>query len=75
MKHVIHVSKFSNQAPIWWMNFLRSLPLIKSNSAFHSMINTNLKKWNAVYLEHSVERPTIIFDTEKDAAIFIFKWS
>lgn len=75
MKTIFQVSKFTNMSPNWWVNFLQSLPLTKSNFAFHALINENLKKWNAVYLDKSVRTPTIVFDTEKDATMFILRWS
>lgn len=67
-----HVSKFTNLSPKWWLNFLQSLPLPTKNS--NALINENLKKWNAFYLDRSIET-TLIFDTEKDATMFILRWS
>lgn len=74
MNTKFQVSKFTNLSPKWWLNFLQSLPLTANN--FHPLINENLKKWNAVYLDCcSVETPTVVFDTEKDATMFILRWS
>lgn len=73
MNTKFRVSKFTNLSPKWWLNFLQSLPLTTNN--FHALINETLKEWNAVYLDHSVETPTVVFDTEKDATMFILRWS
>lgn len=75
MKSSFTLSRFTHECPRWWINFLQSLPYTSSDLPYSSLVSKNLKKWNAIYLDQVTSTPTLMFDTEKDATMFILRWS
>lgn len=72
---VFHVGRYTTEGPVWWFKFLNaSIPLI-GGATWEERLADTLKSYNAIYISQIDSRPTLIFDSERDAMMFILKWS
>ena len=71
MTYSVRVGEYRKDGPEWWFNFLRSVIALISGKTWNALLNEGLKPYNACYLDNS----TLMFDSEKDAILFILKWS
>lgn len=75
MTHSITVGKYLGEGPHWWFNFLQACLLTVNGKSWEDLLDEKLKSYNAIYLSKISSSPMLIFDSEKDATVFILKWS
>lgn len=80
MAFELQLSMSVNEVPKFWLNFLidRSGEMdnkIVSLDTFVIVINEQLKCFNCIYISTEDKEPTLLFSTEKDATLFILRWS
>lgn len=70
-----YIVKFNEwNSPIWYKNFVRSLPLKKSIVAEYDQIRSELEKYNATLMTQG-NYPSIWFHSEQDYTYFLLRWS
>lgn len=71
---IIFLDNIFEKCPIFWKNYVRSLPSETDIYVTHDEIHHDLKKYEAVYSENLENSPMLIFKTEQDAMRFILSW-
>ena len=76
--YIVQMNWLYTNTPTWWLNFIHSLPLVKSNDVFWAQIAEELVKYNGTLfmeLTSKIGRPAVCFDSEADYAWFVLRWS
>lgn len=60
-----------------WINFIESMPLVKSQEEWLKHIDRELEKYNAQRLEVEIStlNDRVLFDSEEDYIVFKLRWS
>lgn len=76
MSYSVQVGEYSTEIPVWWRNFIESImPLGTLRESWDVFLDQQLKPYRAIYLSEVVSTPTLIFESERDAMMFILRWS
>lgn len=73
--YIVQVNWLYPHAPTWWNNFIRSLPLVKSNDVFWAQIAEELVQYNGALFMEFTGKHAVYFDSEAYYAWFVLRWS
>lgn len=73
--YIVAVNWLYTNTPDWWLNFVRSLPLVKSNDEYWNQIAAELVKYNGTLFMEVAGRPAVWFGSEADYVWFLMKWA
>lgn len=73
--YIVQMNWLYTNTPTWWNNFIRSLPLVKSNDVFWAQIAEELVQYNGALFMEFIGKPAVCFDSEADYAWFVLRWS
>lgn len=73
--YIVQLNWLYTNTPTWWLNFIHSLPLVKSADAYWNQIAQELVKYNGTLFMEVADRPAVWFDSEADYAWFVLRWS
>lgn len=74
--YIVQLNWLYTNTPTWWLNFIHSLPLVKSNDVFWAQITEELVQYNGtLFMELIGHAHAVCFDSEADYAWFVLRWS